>query len=129
MLKQLDFIVLVLQEGKAQAVKLGDLSFATERISLLALLSGAKNPTFSEIKGLNGSQLKEMMPLDQSGFRKGDLDHRLPQDASCCNSHMTVLTLTLLFHVFQNSPNDLWIKSVGSCSSSAKHLLFLLQEK
>lgn len=90
MLKQLDFIVLVLQKGRAQVAKLGDLSFATEMISPLALLSGAENPTYSKIKGLIGSQLKEGMPSDQSGFRKGDLDHRLPQDASCCNSHMTV---------------------------------------
>lgn len=69
MLEQPGFIVLILR--RAQATKLGDLSFVTERISPLAPLTGAKDPTFSKTKGLTGIQLEEGLLSDQSGFRKG----------------------------------------------------------
>lgn len=134
MLKQPGFIVLILQKGRAQAIKLGDLSFATERISPLALLSGGKDTTCSKIMGLIGSQQKDRLPLDQSRFRKGKfrlqaalgcLSLHLSHDSQFSHSHPCFMS----FRQIQLSPNNSWIKSAGSCSSSAKHLLFLLQEE
>ena len=134
MLKQPGFIVLILQKEGAQAAKLGDLFFATEKISPLAPITGAKDPTFSKIKGLIGSQLKERLPLDQSGFRKGGfrsqaargcLSLHFSHDSQFSHSHPCFMS----FRQIQLSPNNSWIKSAGSCLSSAKHLLFLLQEE
>lgn len=134
MLKQPGFIVLILQKGRAQAAKLCDLSFMTEKISPLAPLTGAKDRTFSKIKGLTGSQLKEGLLLDQSGFGKGGfrlqaalgyLSLHLSRGSQFSRSHPCFMS----FRQIQLSPNNSCIKSSGSCSPSAKHLLFLLQEE
>lgn len=61
-----------------------------QRVSPSAPLTSAKDPAFSQIKGLTGSQLKEGLPLDQSVSGKENLDPRLPWDASRCTSHMTL---------------------------------------
>lgn len=133
MLKQLGFIVLILQKGRVQAARLGDLSFTTERVSSLAPLTGAKDPTFSKIKDLIGSQLKEGLPLDHPGFRKGGF--RLQAALGCLSLHLSHESqfsrshpCFMSFRQIRLSPNNSWIKSAGLCSPSAKHLLFLLQE-
>lgn len=104
------------------------------RFSPFLPLSGAKDPTFSRMKDLTGSQLKEGLPLDESRFSKEGfevqvalewLSLHLSQDSLFSRSHPCFMS----FRQIQLSPNNSWIKSAGSCSSSAQRLLFLLQEE
>lgn len=67
MLKQLGFIILISQKGRAQAASRVT-RLLPEWFSPFAPLSGAKDSTFSKIKDLPGSQLKE--GLDQPRFRE-----------------------------------------------------------
>lgn len=106
-----------------------------QRFSPFVPLSGAKDPTFSRIKDLTGSQLKEGLSLDQSRFRKEGLEPQVALEwLSLHLSHDTLVfsrshPCFMSFRHIQLSPNNSWIKSAGSCSSSAQRLLFLLQEK
>lgn len=105
-----------------------------ERFSPFVPLNSAKDPTFSGLKNLTGSQLKEGLPLDQSRFRKEGfklqvalewLLLRVSHDSQFSHSHPCFMS----FRQIQLSPDNSWIKIAGSCSSSAQHLLFLLQEE